>query len=781
MLTDLTHSDQTRPLAPLRPTLSRNYDNEASVPLRGDPNNAAYGTGTAGQGQSTLIVLCRTLRLRLLAQLFRRWDRGLTEQAKVAMTENRWYAVLRSLIHLVPIVAALTLIALNCSYYYVGGELAGSVGQDDQKLAALQFAGKLHELLMLASIATIVFAYIRRELCFGEGIPYGVLSAGLDVENLSFLYSPELWSAAWAHWYRRRNKWILIILLVFCTLLAVTVGPSTNNLMRPRLKDWPAGGTKFWVSAPQSVLLPDQLDSSPQLEHCLHDTGDLACPYGDWRLIESQYHAYWPRLQPMGSMPETINLNSPLSRRTMTLRQRRSSIVNGIDTRAIWDNINTVASTQHSVLSDALNELARLWSYTAANHSGKQRFEFRKDAKFKVTAPQPVTQTRCWARSFTDPRTVALDHLAFPNLLGYTGCSTTATENCLYEDVSQFTITKNATFLAVVKDLLQQNSQPSLLWVDDGEAKPENSSITAVAAFPSTNAGDTKLFACTIDLKIAHTELESRRNDVKGTAGYPNAMLVHGTSPPDWHRVQITPTWARLLNPSISYDNPSMTAFSSMAAVAGVWNNSLPAKEYDYTRIVESVLNAMVVNGAARQTYNDSMVGTLRGPTNPLTQWEGGEWTKYFFPSKGLGFNGPQSIFNEPVHNLDNTTATANTSSMYIMYAHVNGYAWTPTGKAQLAAIVTLGFYVFLASAHVIVSVWDKKSSSAWDSVPEMVALAAQSRPAPPLQNTGAGIHTVGPLKQKVRIRNINGHLEYIFDETASMTGSPVKLNQKYG
>ncbi|KAF7512144.1 hypothetical protein GJ744_002306 [Endocarpon pusillum] len=206
--------------------------------------------------------------------------------------------------------------------------------------------------------------------------------------------------------------------------------------MRPRLDDWPAGGTKFWMSAPQSVLLPDQLVSSPQLEHCVHDTGDLACPYSDWRLIESQYHAYWPRLQPMGSMSETINLNSPLSRRTLTLRQRTSN-EDMDDTRAIWYNINTVASTQYSVTSGALNELAALWVYTV----GKKRTKYRRDAKFRVTAPQPVTQTRCTARVFTDRRTVALDQLEFPNLLSYTGCRLDAKEACRYKDASQLVIT----------------------------------------------------------------------------------------------------------------------------------------------------------------------------------------------------------------------------------------------------------------------------------------------------------------------------------------------------
>jgi hypothetical protein len=114
------------------------------------------------------------------------------------------------------------------------------------------------------------------------------------------------------------------------------------------------------------------------------------------------------------------------------------------------------------------------------------------------------------------------------------------------------------------------------------------------------------------------------------------------------------------------------------------------------------------------------------------------------------------------------------------MYARVNGYAWTSAGRVQQAAMVALGFYIFLALAHVIISVVDKKSSSVWDSVPEIVALAAQSRSPPSLQNTGAGIDTIDPLKQKVRVRNIDGHLEYIFDGTAFMLGSHVTLNQTY-
>lgn len=65
---------------------------------------------------------------------------GFREERKVAIYRNRFYAVVRSTVHIAPVTAAMALVVLNAAQYYVGGELAGPVGQDDQKLNALQFA-----------------------------------------------------------------------------------------------------------------------------------------------------------------------------------------------------------------------------------------------------------------------------------------------------------------------------------------------------------------------------------------------------------------------------------------------------------------------------------------------------------------------------------------------------------------------------------------------------------------------------------------------------------------
>ena len=101
------------------------------------------------------------------------------EEKKVAIYRNQKHALIQCTIHVLPVFGAVTLIAINLLQYCVDGGLSGVSGQDTEKLAVLQFAAKLHELLMLASLGTIVFTAIQRELALGDGLPFGAVFAGL--------------------------------------------------------------------------------------------------------------------------------------------------------------------------------------------------------------------------------------------------------------------------------------------------------------------------------------------------------------------------------------------------------------------------------------------------------------------------------------------------------------------------------------------------------------------------------------------------------------------------
>ena len=90
-------------------------------------------------------------------------------------------------IHFVPIAAVLVLVILNWRGYYIGGELAGAVGQNDAKFIGLQFAAKLHELTISASLTAVLFCYIRHELMTEDGLPFGAIMAGFQFKEITYL------------------------------------------------------------------------------------------------------------------------------------------------------------------------------------------------------------------------------------------------------------------------------------------------------------------------------------------------------------------------------------------------------------------------------------------------------------------------------------------------------------------------------------------------------------------------------------------------------------------
>ena len=132
---------------------------------------------------------CRALGLSLFYhKLFHR-ARGNAppEPTKVAIYGDRTRAMLSSLIHFVPVGVAISISSLHLSGVYIGGELAGATGQDQEKLAGLLFAAKLHELTITASLAAILFFYIRHEIVLETGVPFGATFAGLSIPKCELI------------------------------------------------------------------------------------------------------------------------------------------------------------------------------------------------------------------------------------------------------------------------------------------------------------------------------------------------------------------------------------------------------------------------------------------------------------------------------------------------------------------------------------------------------------------------------------------------------------------
>lgn len=205
--------------------------------------------------KNTAETLLRALGLYLIASGLRDVKRlavgkGFDEQTKIAIRKSRRVALLRALIHLFPFAVALSEITVNWNTYYLG---SAPLNQ-----AIYQFGAKLHEITAQASIAAIVFSYVRYEMSLGQGLPFGALFSGLQVSQLSYLYSMEFWGSIYSK-HLPLSRRIGMALVITCSfILAAAVGPSSAILLIPRLDYWPAGSTDIWLNATTQDLWPNR-------------------------------------------------------------------------------------------------------------------------------------------------------------------------------------------------------------------------------------------------------------------------------------------------------------------------------------------------------------------------------------------------------------------------------------------------------------------------------------------------------------------------------------------
>jgi len=182
------------------------------------------------QGESFITILFRTLGL----QSFRSAFLHKNEAPKIALRKSRAAALLRGTIHLTPVSVTITVMALNSVGLYVGGNVSW--------LPSLQFLAKLQEILMQASIATVVFAYIRHELITHD-MPFGALFSAFQITTLNYLWSLEFWGSLTSPHLRGRRKIVFLTFVPLSILLAASVGPSLAIALIPRHVDFPAGRT----------------------------------------------------------------------------------------------------------------------------------------------------------------------------------------------------------------------------------------------------------------------------------------------------------------------------------------------------------------------------------------------------------------------------------------------------------------------------------------------------------------------------------------------------------
>lgn len=83
----------------------------------------------------------------------------------------------------------------------------------------------------------MLLSYIRYELLFGYGLPFGAVVAGQRFTELSYLWHNDFWAAILSKPvnYSWRRRLVLIVAVVTSVLIAATAAPSSAVAIIPRL------------------------------------------------------------------------------------------------------------------------------------------------------------------------------------------------------------------------------------------------------------------------------------------------------------------------------------------------------------------------------------------------------------------------------------------------------------------------------------------------------------------------------------------------------------------
>lgn len=234
------------------------------------------------------------------------------EPKKPIIQKSRWKALQRCAVHILPATISLLLVPLHMKHYYMGKELNGVPNSTSLYMALLQVAAKTQELLIVASLATVIVHQLRSDLLSGPGVPFGLIGATSQFSQMSFFWSSTFFGALPGKWRLHANAKLLTLTIV-SGIVAATVGPAVAILLLPRQHVWEAGGSTFWVNGtfddhfPKIVglehYMPD-VDAGPGKENCtgLYAYTNPFCPAGGYPALVHQISSGYisPRSRDVG-------------------------------------------------------------------------------------------------------------------------------------------------------------------------------------------------------------------------------------------------------------------------------------------------------------------------------------------------------------------------------------------------------------------------------------------------------------------------------------------------
>ena len=530
---------------------------------------------------------------------------------------------------------------------------------------------------------------------------------------------------------------------------------------------------------------------------------DPACPSSDWQAIQKYLELTASSVPPSDdfssitfSAPNSVEIAGRSSSRQLFMSINMASLLVDGRIEVLYHSI--IASSQHAAVADALTTTGTLWGIAMLNTSTKGHGSVlsQLDAVHAITAGyyQPYTSVMCMDDAIEGPGDI--DPVGFP---AYPGMDSQLYADLLHGQNSQ--AQSNLSFPNLTKADIFNTPGPlseyRLSWIDlpfEGIAVgavilmprlPQNTTQAILTCsvgagwglstmnYTSSINRDTTQISSQVDINAAANTSQQQglgRDPYTPESSSEENLYRYRTVlyyPPilPERPIVVTEDWATYLNPSIEYLNT--TVFGILMGL----NATLYMPE-QYR--AQTILTGMVANGLSRI----GSMGQLQGSVKKVTESDQsiGLDGNYWFAGKG------NNVFQvDPDESKDWVKFRVSST--------VQGYAYNTQGTTIRLAIGLLLVYCLVAVAHIIYAGISGISSTCWDSIGEVTALAMNSTPTAALRNTCAGITELNIFKLPVRVlafpdaEGDGEHLELVFGKLDEKTleNKTIKANRAYG
>jgi hypothetical protein len=672
-----------------------------------------------------------------------------SERPKVIMERSRWKTAGNCVIHLLPLAVIIALLALNFSQVY-----AGDVGASNPsaKLNALQFAAKLHEVLMAASLSSIVLHCVQYELLHGEGVPLGGLLAGFQVTDLGSLWSPGLWAITFVEGEKFRRV-LLAMLVATLVILVAIVGPSSAILMLPSLDWWEYQYTAFegypytnnevriFIGANESTLWPRHitLENFHPLEcNSTNDTVPFCCPLGAFSTLLDLASPDVVISSKWTDPPNYWNITLPFDIDAGSFSQYVEGAYG-----ELWleGEIHSwlVALTQTTPLTaDIL--LANVQNEFGGGGLGtwSDSMIFKISLKNNSLIPAPSTQATCsdewykWENGTLVNENSGPLELVFPLNNGSPRWSAPSPQ--------LFDVWNNSTEYAAA-------------WVEAPDIGADSPSIGVVFAlfgnfsngnYTDTSRYDAKLSCCSVVSSWEPVQIYTnpKTDTYFHSPTVDNAPNTDSAYLAGFEAIKFDLDWAESAIPANETLVPLHLKLTGQENL-GSWTIEFPIA---VSILVTTVLSRIGANISDIITGNLIQPGLISGNLimNRSDDGNAGDWTEF--------------------------------KVAVLRY----GYGYSMRGLTRRLATGILLTYLLIVVVYLVIILWSGWSCIGLKSLVEMLALAVNSTPTTILSNTSAGISRFDTYKNVVKVRVVTEHhLGIVFD--GDMSADEVEEGERYG